>query len=58
MIETFFNRALDLPVPRRDELSERLARQMSQKMSVPLPEGLQPERVLELIVFQMRAQGR
>jgi uncharacterized RDD family membrane protein YckC len=57
-IETFFSRALDLPVPRREELSGRLAKQMSEKMSVPMPDGLQPERVLELIVFQMRAQGR
>jgi uncharacterized RDD family membrane protein YckC len=58
VIETFFGRALDLPVSKREELSLRLAQRMSEKMGAPLPEGMQPERVLELIVFQMRAQGR
>ncbi len=58
VIETFFGRALDLPVVKREELSARLAQTMSDKMGVPLPEGVQAERILELIVFQMRGQGR
>lgn len=58
VIETFFGRALDLPIEKRTELSQKLAQRMSDKMGAPIPDGMQPERVLELIVFQMRSQGR
>jgi len=58
VIETFFNRALDLGIERRAELAARVATAMSAKMGVPLPDGIAPERILELIAYQMRSQAR
>ena len=57
-IETFFNRALDLTIPRREELGTKLAAQMSARMQFPLPDGMRPERLLELIAHKMRSHGR
>jgi uncharacterized RDD family membrane protein YckC len=57
-IEIFFSRALDLSVEKREELGTRLAATMSAKMQFPLPEGVRPERLLELIAHKMRSQGR
>lgn len=57
-IETFFSRALDLSVAKREELGRRLGERMSAKMGFALPEGMLPERMLELIAHKMRAQGR
>jgi uncharacterized RDD family membrane protein YckC len=57
-IEIFFSRALDLSVEKREELGTRLAATMSAKMQYPLPEGVRPERLLELIALKMRSQGR
>ncbi len=57
-IEIFFSRALDLSVQKREELGTRLAATMSAKMQFPLPEGVRPERLLELIAHKMRSQGR
>jgi uncharacterized RDD family membrane protein YckC len=57
VIETFFSRALDLSIELRAHMADRLARQMTSKMGVPLPEG-NPERALESIVFLMRGSGR
>jgi uncharacterized RDD family membrane protein YckC len=56
-IETFFSRALDLSVEKREELGTRLAAKMGEKMGLMLPEGMRAERVLELIAHKMR-QGR
>ncbi len=58
VIETFFHRALDLTVGKRAELGARVAAQMSAKMNFARPEGMEPERMLELIAHTMRAQGR
>jgi uncharacterized RDD family membrane protein YckC len=58
VIETFFGRALDLSVDKRAELGARVAAQMSAKMKFERPETLAPERMLELIVWKMRSQGR
>ena len=58
VIEAFFSRALDLSVERREQLGTRLADQMSEKMKFPRPEGIRPERLLELIAHKMRSQGR
>jgi uncharacterized RDD family membrane protein YckC len=58
VLETFFNRALDLTVERRAELAARVAGTMSAKMGVPLPEGVNPERILEQLAHRMRSQGR
>jgi uncharacterized RDD family membrane protein YckC len=58
VIETFFNRALDLSLERRAELAARVAAAMSGKMGVPLPDGIAPERMLELIAYQMRSHAR
>jgi len=57
VIETFFSRALDLDIDMRAHMAERIAKQMTSKMGVPLPEG-NPERALESIVFSMRGSGR
>lgn len=58
LIETFFSRALDLTVEKRAELAGRVAVTISGKMGVPVPEGMQPERLLEMVAFRMRGQGR
>jgi hypothetical protein len=57
VIETFFNRMLDLPLETRAALAYRMAGQMAAKMGVPLPEG-NPERALESMAYQMRSGGR
>jgi uncharacterized RDD family membrane protein YckC len=57
LIETFFHRALDLSIEKREQLGTRLAQQMSAKMGVPLPAGMAPERLLELIANKMRSHG-
>ncbi len=58
MIDTFFGRALDLDLDKREEMAGRIAGRMSAKMGVPLPEGVSSERVLEAIVYAMRGLGR
>ncbi len=58
LIETFFSRALDLSVETRATLGARVAHTLCAKMQFPLPEGMPPERMLELIAFKMRGQGR
>ena len=58
VIETFFNRALDLSIEKRAELAARIATAMSTKMAVRLPDEIAPERMLELIAYQMRSQAR
>lgn len=57
VIETFFSRALDLSIEMRAQMPERVAKQMTSKMGVPLPEG-DPERALESIVFFHTGQWR
>jgi uncharacterized RDD family membrane protein YckC len=58
LIETFFARALDLTLDRRAELATRVAATLCGRMAVALPEGMQPERLLEMIAYRMRGQGR
>ncbi len=58
VIDTFFSRALDLSVEKRAGLSARVAATMATRMGIPLPEGMAPERMLELIAHRMRSQGR
>jgi len=57
VIEAFFTRALDLSVELRATMAAKLARQMTAKMGVSLPEG-NPERALESIAYAMRGNGR
>jgi uncharacterized RDD family membrane protein YckC len=57
VIETFFARALDLDMPARARMAERIATRMSAKMGVPLPEG-NPERALEAMAKAMRGSAR
>jgi hypothetical protein len=38
-------------------MAERVAKQMTSKMGMPLPER-NPERALESIIFSMRGSGR
>ncbi len=58
VIEAFFGRALDLPVAKREELGERLAARMSEKMGLTRPVGMRAEAMLELIAWRMRGVGR
>jgi uncharacterized RDD family membrane protein YckC len=58
VIDTFFNRALDLDLEKRAELAGRIANRMSAKMQISLPEGMSAERVLEAIAHSMRSQSR
>jgi uncharacterized RDD family membrane protein YckC len=58
VIETYFDRVLDLSLATRAQLGERLATQMSAKMGIPRPAGMDAERMLELIAFRMRSAGR
>lgn len=57
LIDRFFSRILDMELDTRAHIAERLAAQMSQKMGLPLPAETKPERLLESIARQMRAQG-
>ena len=57
LIEAFFARALDLTIEMRATMAERIARQMTAKMGVAMPEG-NPERALEAIAVAMRGSGR
>ncbi len=66
VIERFFSRILDMDLDTRARIASRLAAQMSQKMQLSLdpaaafPDAFKdkPERFLESITRQMRAQGR
>jgi uncharacterized RDD family membrane protein YckC len=56
VIETFFARALDLPIETRAHLAGQIALQMCAKMQVDPPPG-NPERVLETIALALRRGG-
>lgn len=58
VIDRFFARAIDIDFARRPELAERLARQMTSKMGVEMPEHVNPERVLESIAHTLRSIRR
>jgi uncharacterized RDD family membrane protein YckC len=57
VIDRFLSRVLDMDLTTRARLAERLAGQMAAKMQMELPANVNPERVLEAIAYQMRAQG-
>jgi uncharacterized RDD family membrane protein YckC len=57
VIDRFFSRALDMDLTTRAQIAARLAAQTCAKMSVEMPNNLNPERVLEAIAQQLRAQG-
>jgi len=58
VIDHFFARAIDIDIPRRRALAERLAQQMTAKMGVAMPAGVTPERVLESIARILRGIRR
>jgi uncharacterized RDD family membrane protein YckC len=58
VIDHFFVRAIDIDIPRRVQLAERLARQMTAKMGIEMPAGVIPERVLESIARILRGIQR
>ena len=58
VIDHFFARAIDIDIPRRRVLAERLAQQMTAKMGIALPEGVMPERILESIARILRGIRR
>ncbi|MBB6144880.1 putative RDD family membrane protein YckC [Silvibacterium bohemicum] len=57
VIERFFSRVLDMDLETRANLAARLTHQMAAKMGIEMPDDWKPERILEAIVHQMRAQG-
>jgi len=57
VIETFFARALDLDMPTRARMAERIVARMTAKMRVPPPEG-NPERALEAMAKALRGSAR
>jgi len=58
VIDHFFARAIDIDIPRRRALAERLAQQMTAKMSIEMPPGVTPERLLESIARILRGMRR
>lgn len=58
LIETFFNRALDLPIDRRAELAQRVAATIAAHMGIVLPPEVNPERLLETAAHRMRTHSR
>jgi uncharacterized RDD family membrane protein YckC len=56
VMEAFFARALDLSLEIRAMMAERIMRQMTAKMGVPMREG-NPERAMESLVYVMRQGG-
>jgi hypothetical protein len=58
VIDHFFSRAIDIDIPRRRQLAERLAQQMAAKMGIPLPEGVTAERFLESAAHTLRGIRR
>ena len=57
VIDTFFARALDMPVETRASMAQRVVASLCAKMGVPAPQG-NPERTLEAIVQGVRSSGR
>ncbi len=58
VIDHFFARAIDIDIPRREQLAARLAGQMTARMGVEMPPGAMPERVLESIAHILRGLRR
>jgi uncharacterized RDD family membrane protein YckC len=58
VIDHFFARAIDIDIPRRRVLAERLVQQMTAKMGIAVPEGITAERLLEFIGRILRGMGR
>jgi uncharacterized RDD family membrane protein YckC len=58
LIETFFNRALDLSIERRAELAQRVAATIAAHMGIALPPDINPERLLETVAHRMRTHSR
>jgi len=58
VIDHFFARAIDIDIPRRRALAERLARQMTAKMGIEMPPTVTPERCLESIARILRGVSR
>ena len=58
VIDHFFSRAIDIDIPRRRALAERLAGQMTAKMGIAIPDGVAPERLLESIARILRGIRR
>ena len=58
VIDHFFARAIDIDIPRRRALADRLAHQMTAKMGIAIPDGVTPERLLESIARILRGIRR
>jgi uncharacterized RDD family membrane protein YckC len=57
LIDRFFSRILDMDLATRASLAARLCSQMAARMQIEIPADFKPERVLEAIAHQRRAQG-
>jgi uncharacterized RDD family membrane protein YckC len=57
VIDRFFSRILDMNLTTRADIAARLTSQMAARMQIEIPAEWKPERVLEAIAHQMRAQG-
>jgi uncharacterized RDD family membrane protein YckC len=57
VIDRFFSRILDMDLTTRAGIATRLTSQMAARMQIEIPAEWKPERVLEAIAHQMRAQG-
>ncbi len=57
VLETFFARALDLPLETRAAMAGRILGEMTARMGTPAPAG-NPERALEALATQLRGQRR
>jgi uncharacterized RDD family membrane protein YckC len=58
MIDAFLTRALDLEMKTREEMARKMADRIAAKMQISLPDGVNPERFLEAVAFDMRAGAR
>jgi uncharacterized RDD family membrane protein YckC len=58
VIDHFFARAIDIDISRREQLADRLARQMTARMGIEMPAGVPAERVLESIARILRGIRR
>ena len=57
LIENFLARRLDLPLPVRASLAEKLSRRMKEKTMLDVPSGTSNETFLEALVLGLREAG-
>jgi hypothetical protein len=58
VLESFFSRRLDMDLPTRAGLAERMGAALSAKSGLAIPEGVSVETFLEAIAHQLREVAR